>query len=75
MAEVDLHIVFKSQVDSGSKSHDLFRDLVIISLVSTSEAGRNILSIFPLNIISASMEEFGVSEMILLLMIVDFLMI
>jgi len=51
---------FKSQVGSGSKSHDLFGDLIIISLISASEVGQKISSIFPLNIISVSLEIFGV---------------
>jgi len=50
----------------------------MISLASISEASQNISSIFPLSIISASMEVlkvvFGESEMILFLMIVAFLM-
>jgi len=65
-------------MDSGSKSHDLFGDLVIISLTSTSEVGRNISSVFSLTIISASMEIFqgliGDSEIILFLMIAVLLM-
>ena len=69
---------FETQVGSGSKSHDLFGGLVIISLISTSEAGRNISSIFPLNIISAFVQILqvllGESEMILFLMIIEFLM-
>jgi len=56
VTEVDPRIVFKIQVGSGSRSLDLFAELVIISLTSTSEDGRNISSIFPLNIISASTE-------------------
>ena len=62
---------FKIKVGSGSMSHDLFGDLIVISLISTSEVGRNISSIFPLNKITASMDilqvVFGVSEMILFL--------
>ena len=56
--------------------HDLFGDLVMISLTSASEVGRNIANMFPLNIVSVSMEIlhilFGQSEMILFLMIVVF---
>jgi len=51
---------FKLQVGSGSKSHDLFGDLIIISLTSTSEVGWSISSIFPLSIIYSSMEIFQV---------------
>jgi len=36
---------FKSQMGSGSELHDLSGGLVIISLTSTSEAGRNISKI------------------------------
>jgi len=47
----------------------LFGDLVVISLTSTLQTGRNISSIFHLNIISASMEIlqllFGESGVIL----------
>ena len=43
----------KSQVGSRSKSYDLFGDLVIFYITLTSEASRNILSIFSLNLISA----------------------
>ena len=49
---------------------------MFISLIWTSEAGQNIMSIFSLNIIYASMEILflGESEMILFLIIVVFLM-
>jgi len=47
----------KSQVGSGSKSLDLFSNLVIISFTSTADAGQ---SISPLNIMSTSTETLEV---------------
>jgi len=65
-------------VGSGSKSLDLFADLVIFSLTAISEADRNISSIFQINIISESMDilrvSFRESELILFLMIVVYRM-
>ena len=59
---------FKSQVSNGSKSHDLFGDLVIIFLTAASEAGRNTSITFRLSVITTSIEIlhvlFGESEMI-----------
>jgi len=49
---------FKSQMGSTSMSHNLFGDLVITSLRSTREAGRNMSSIFPLNIILGHIADF-----------------
>ena len=43
--------LFKNQVGSGSKLHDLFGDMVIFFMTSTLEADQNISNIFSLNLI------------------------
>jgi len=57
MVEVDPHISSKAKWAMDPRHlYDLFGDLVIISLTLMSEAGRNISSIFRLNITYSSME-------------------
>ena len=49
---------YRNQIDSGSESHDLFGDFVIISLTSTTETGWNISNISPSNISESEISLF-----------------